>query len=43
MKYSNCNSQTIEEYLGYCTCRKNLDSKTVKAYRIDLEQYKKIC
>lgn len=41
MKYSNCNSQTIEEYLGYCTCRKNLDSKTVKAYRIDLEQYKK--
>lgn len=29
----------IKEYLEYCTCRKRLDSKTLKAYRIDLKQY----
>lgn len=26
-------------YLEYCTYRKELDQKTVKAYRIDLNQY----
>ena len=26
-------------YLEYCTYRKELDKKTVKAYRIDLKQY----
>lgn len=29
----------IKEYLDYCKFRKHLDSKTLKAYRIDLEQY----
>ena len=28
-----------KEYLEYCTYRKELDAKTVKAYRIDLKQY----
>lgn len=29
----------INNYLDYCECRKNLDKKTLKAYRIDLDQY----
>lgn len=29
----------IELYLDYCKYRKRLDSKTLKAYRIDLKQY----
>ena len=33
----------IREYLEYCTYRKRLDPKTLKAYRIDLEQYKDFC
>ncbi len=35
--------QTLEtitkQYLNYCKVHKNLDSKTIKAYRIDLEQF----
>ena len=29
----------ITEYIDYCEYRKRLDSKTLKAYRIDLRQY----
>ena len=29
----------VTEYLEYCECRKRLDPKTIKAYRIDLKQY----
>lgn len=29
----------IDEYLEYCQYRKRLDTKTLKAYRIDLKQY----
>lgn len=29
----------IEEYLHFCTARKNLDTKTIKSYSIDLKQY----
>ena len=29
----------VEQYLEYCIYRKELDSKTVKAYRIDLNQF----
>lgn len=29
----------VAEYLEYCKYRKRLDSKTLKAYRIDLKQY----
>ena len=36
------NSQ-IAEYLTYCECRKHLDTKTLKAYRIDLNQYELFC
>ena len=32
-------SLTAEEYLTFCTTRKNLDMKTIKSYRIDLRQY----
>lgn len=28
----------IKEYLEYCQFRKRLDSKTMKAYQIDLKQ-----
>lgn len=28
-----------DEYLDYCTVHKNLDTKTIKAYRIDLTQF----
>lgn len=34
----NLQSQ-IKEYLEYCEYRKELDKKTIKAYRIDLRQY----
>ena len=30
----------IEQYLSFCQNRKNLDQKTIKSYRIDLQQYK---
>jgi len=29
----------MSEYLEYCRQRKNLNGKTLKAYRIDLRQY----
>lgn len=35
----NTLNEYIKEYLDYCKYRKHLDSKTLKAYRIDLEQY----
>ena len=35
------NLQThIKNYLEYCQCQKRLDKKTLKAYRIDLEQFR---
>lgn len=35
------NLQTqIKNYLEYCKCQKRLDEKTLKAYRIDLEQFR---
>ena len=33
----------IENYLNYCQYQKRLDSKTIKAYRIDLQQFLKDC
>lgn len=33
----------ITEYLAYCEYRKRLDTKTLKAYRIDLSQYQTFC
>lgn len=36
MKHMN---ELIPEYLDFCKYRKNLDPKTIKAYRIDLQQY----
>ena len=30
----------INDYLNYCTSQKRLDAKTLKAYRIDLKQFK---
>lgn len=33
----------ISEYIEYCEYRKRLDSKTLKAYRIDLQQYTDYC
>lgn len=35
----NTIDEHIEIYLEYCRYRKRLDSKTLKAYRIDLKQY----
>jgi len=29
-----------EQYLSFCQNRKNLNQKTIKSYRIDLQQYK---
>ena len=29
----------VEEYLEYCKYRKELDEKTLKAYKIDLKQF----
>lgn len=31
--------ELIQKYLRYCEGQRRLDSKTLKAYRIDLEQY----
>lgn len=31
--------QTLSSYLDYCKFRKELDAETLKAYRIDLQQY----
>lgn len=33
----------ISEYVEYCEFRKRLNSKTLKAYRIDLKQYELFC
>ncbi len=33
----------IAEYLEYCEYRKRLNTKTLKAYRIDLKQYEHFC
>lgn len=33
----------MKEYLEYCQYRKRLDTKTLKAYRIDLKQYEDFC
>lgn len=33
----------ITEYIEYCEYRKRLDSKTLKAYKIDLNQYTNFC
>ena len=30
----------IKNYLEYCQCQKRLEKKTLKAYRIDLEQFR---
>ena len=30
----------ITDYLDYCRCQKRLDQKTLKAYRIDLTQFR---
>ena len=35
----NVFEQMLEEYLNVCTYQKNLNAKTVKAYRIDLLQF----
>lgn len=32
-------SKFITEYLSYCEYRKRLNFKTLKSYRIDLNQY----
>ena len=31
--------EKVKAYLEYCEFRKELDKKTLKAYRIDLRQY----
>lgn len=31
--------EQVDYYLEYCKYRKELDEKTLKAYRIDLKQY----
>ena len=35
----NTFAKYLSEYLEYCEFRKHLDSKTLKAYRLDLKQY----
>ena len=37
--HMNTLNNYINDYLEYCEIRKRLDSKTIKAYRIDLNQY----
>lgn len=37
--FMNTFQDYITEYIEYCQFRKRLDSKTLKAYRIDLTQY----
>ncbi len=32
-------TERMEKYLDYCKYRKELDDKTIKAYRIDLRQF----
>lgn len=32
-------TSSTEQYLNFCINRKNLDQKTIKSYRIDLQQY----
>ena len=32
-------TETINQYLKFCQHQKNLNRKTVKAYRIDLQQF----
>lgn len=32
-------NERVKQYLDYCEFRKELDQKTIKAYRIDLKQY----
>lgn len=39
----NTTNSYITEYIKYCEQRKRLDSKTLKAYRIDLIQYENYC
>lgn len=39
----NALNDQIREYLEYCAYRKRLDTKTLKAYRIDLNQYEDFC
>lgn len=39
----NTLDKCIADYLEYCEYRKRLDAKTLKAYRIDLKQYKDFC
>ena len=36
-------SKFITEYLSYCEYRKRLNFKTLKSYRIDLNQYLAFC
>lgn len=36
-------NRNIMDYIEYCAYRKRLDSKTLKAYRIDLKQYAAFC
>lgn len=36
-------NRNITDYIEYCAYRKRLDSKTLKAYRIDLKQYAAFC
>ena len=43
MNTRNYYSVLKERYLDFCEKRKNLDSKTIKSYRIDLEQYEGFC
>ena len=35
--------ERVTDYLEYCRYRKELDDKTLKAYRIDLRQYFTFC
>lgn len=35
----NTLNESIKNYMQYCSCRKRLDSKSIRAYRIDLAQY----
>ena len=35
--------ERVNDYLDYCRYRKELDDKTLKAYRIDLRQFFEFC
>ncbi len=41
--FMNTLNNYIAEYIEYCEYRKRLDSKTLKAYKIDLKQYEDFC